>query len=465
MNPSTAPAAAALLISWSLQAGLLSLVGLLLPALFRLDPPALRLRYWQAVLAASLALPFALAAAGARPAGLFFGDRITVTAGGLLAGLDAAPAGGGWVSPAFLLLVAVTAGAAARLLWLGMGLWTLRSWRRSARELVPASDWVGAAGEVGTSARFLSSPRIDGPVTFGWRDPVIFLPAGFAALPEQERQGIVWHELLHVRRRDWPFALGEELLRSLFWFHPGLRLLLSRIELAREQVIDREVVRRTGARRPYLKALWSLAQPPQPAALPGLPFLNRSHLRARVAQLTQEVSMSRRRAAALTLGFAALLAATAGFAAAAFPVGAETPPAVMRAAEAARPIRTSQTPEAPADPKEPRRIGGDVQRPVKISGDPPVYPESAKAAKEQGVTILESVIDTTGKIDLSRTTVLKSSYPDLDQAALEAVKNWTFQPATLDGEPVTVFYTLTINFQVDSTEEPAEPASPQPPQR
>ena len=258
-----------------------------------------------------------------------------------------------------------------------------------------------------------------------------------------------------MRRRDWLFALGEEVLRSLFWFHPGVRLVLSRIELAREQSIDREVVRRTGARRPYLKALWSLAQPPQPAALPGLPFLNRSHLRARVAELTQEVSMSRRRAAILIPGFAALLAATAAFASATFPLGAAlTAPAATSAgaSTAPSPVR------AAADATQPPRVGGDIKRPVKLSGDPPTYPPSLKESKAQGVTILDSTIETTGQV--GEVTVLKSSgYPELDQAAVDAVRTWTFQPATQNGQPVRVLYTLTINFQVDSQDE-EKPAPP-----
>jgi TonB family protein len=206
-------------------------------------------------------------------------------------------------------------------------------------------------------------------------------------------------------------------------------------------VVDALVVRQTGARRPYLQALWSIASPPQAASVAGLRFLNRGHLRARVAQLTQEVSMSRRRAVFVTTAFAALLAATAAFATLTFPLGQS--PAAAAFAAAGSPKAQIADPGGP-----PYRVGGDVTRPAKISGDKPVYPASAKADHAQGVVILETIITEAGRLD--KTKILKSSgRPDLDQAALDGVAGWVFEPATLDGKPVKVIYEIMVNFQPD----------------
>src|SRR6185295_12338041 len=108
----------------------------------------------------------------------------------------------------------------------------------------------------------------DSPVTFGWRRPAVLLPAGFSTLPAEAQRGIVCHELLHVRRRDWLFALWEEGVRSLLWFHPAVWMLLARIALSREQVVDGEVVRLTGSRRAYLQALGAVASRSWRAAVP-----------------------------------------------------------------------------------------------------------------------------------------------------------------------------------------------------
>lgn len=103
---------------------------------------------------------------------------------------------------------------------------------------------------------------------------------------------------------------------------------------------------------------------------------------------------------------------------------------------------------ATAQPKvsEPYRVGGEVSRPEKISGAPPVYTEIARRARIAGVVIIEAVIDEKG--DVTGTKVLKGLPMGLDQSAVEAVETWKFKPATLDGQPVPVYYILTVNFHL-----------------
>jgi protein TonB len=94
----------------------------------------------------------------------------------------------------------------------------------------------------------------------------------------------------------------------------------------------------------------------------------------------------------------------------------------------------------------PLRVGGDVTRPEKISGPPPVYTELARKARLQGAVIVEAIIDTQGNVVDAR--VLKGMPMGLDRAGLDAVVKWKFKPATLKGKPVNVYYTLTVNFKL-----------------
>jgi protein TonB len=64
------------------------------------------------------------------------------------------------------------------------------------------------------------------------------------------------------------------------------------------------------------------------------------------------------------------------------------------------------------------------------------------------VVVIQAVIDETGKV--ARTRLLHGVHPSLDQAAVEAIRTWRFEPALLDGEPVAVYYNLTINFRLDT---------------
>src|SRR5438045_9582263 len=92
-------------------------------------------------------------------------------------------------------------------------------------------------------------------VTFGLAKPIVLLPESFLAMDARFQSAIACHELLHIRRRDWAQHLVEEIVRAVFWFHPAIAWLISRVRLAREQVVDLEVIRLTNARKAYLEAL------------------------------------------------------------------------------------------------------------------------------------------------------------------------------------------------------------------
>lgn len=96
----------------------------------------------------------------------------------------------------------------------------------------------------------------------------------------------------------------------------------------------------------------------------------------------------------------------------------------------------------------PYRVGGEVSRPEKVSGEAPVYTEMARKARIMGVVILEVVVDEQGNV--TETKVLKGLPMGLDQAAVEAVETWKFKPATRAGRAVPVYYVLTVNFQLDN---------------
>jgi TonB family protein len=423
MNASTL---AADCIAWILQSTLLLGIGLLLPTLFRLRDPRACLAYGQGLLVAVLLLPCASFLGPLEPMGMpAFSSEMAVS-GRWLSQVFGGDAPGVW-SLERILLAGLGLGTAGRLGWLGLGLLTLRAWRRGATpvELSPAAAEI--MRRVETRARLLVSPRMESPVTFGWRRPVILLPAGFAALPAEAQRGILCHELLHVRRRDWLFALGEEGVRALLWFHPAVWLLLARIALHREQVVDREAVRLTGSRRAYLEALRAVAGRSWQtgfSSIPGLPFFHQGHLRERVVHLCKEVPMSRSRVTTLLATFAGLLALTAVLGILAFPMAGT--------AWAAQPVK----------------VEGDVQRPEVLHKVDPEYPEGARKDRLEGKVIVKTVIDEQGRVQ-GPVVEGSSGHDVLDRSALEAVSAWTFKPATLHGKPVAVLYWLTINFKAD----------------
>jgi protein TonB len=89
------------------------------------------------------------------------------------------------------------------------------------------------------------------------------------------------------------------------------------------------------------------------------------------------------------------------------------------------------------------RVGRGVQPPVKIKDVTPVYPATAKAARVGGTVTIEATIDTDGKVSDAR--VVKS-VPLLDEAALNAVRQWEYKPSSVGGKPVPVVVTVNVNF-------------------
>ena len=90
------------------------------------------------------------------------------------------------------------------------------------------------------------------------------------------------------------------------------------------------------------------------------------------------------------------------------------------------------------DGQAPVRVGGNIKPPVKARDVKPVYPEIALNARVQGVVIIEATIDPLGNVAHGR--ILRGQ-PLLDQAALDAVKQWQFTPTLLNGVAVPVIMT------------------------
>jgi TonB family protein len=116
------------------------------------------------------------------------------------------------------------------------------------------------------------------------------------------------------------------------------------------------------------------------------------------------------------------------------------PPSQIARPEMAEPPKTAKPPSGKAV-----RVGGSIPEPRKIRNVTPAYPDIAKQARVQGVVILEATIGPRG--DVTAVRVLRG-IPLLDEAAIEAVKQWEYEPTLLHGVPVPVIMTVTVNYKL-----------------
>jgi TonB family protein len=100
----------------------------------------------------------------------------------------------------------------------------------------------------------------------------------------------------------------------------------------------------------------------------------------------------------------------------------------------------------PAAPTVPVAVGGDVTPARMVSSVPPIYPALAKAQHVAGDVRIDALINTSGRV----TTMKVISGPSLlHQAAMDALRQWKYQPATLNGSAVPMHLTVTLQFRLE----------------
>jgi TonB family protein len=426
------------LAAYGLQVTLLVGAGALLARLFRFRAAAATLVYWQVLLAACLVLPVcqrwqasrAEVAPGTPPVAAAAFTRSAPAPSAPVR----APRPVRWPIEQIVLL-AIAGGVILRGLWLATGFWGLARLKRDASVLPAQLECLlkEAQGRLGVRADFRRSVKAPAPITFGWRRPTILLPANLAEMEPHTQQAIVYHELLHVRRRDWAWCVAEEFARAVLWFHPAVWWLIERIHLTREQVVDQEVIELTSSRERYAEALLAIARARiQARFVPAPLFLRKGSLKQRVAEILKETAMTKRR----------LILCLAVSAAALF--------LVARAATSIFPLRVHAQ-EFGSAPIQVVQGGDNLVFRAAL-----VYPGQALERRIEGDVALELSVDEQGQVSDAR---VLSGPEELRRACLRSVLEWRFKPSHSAGTTQ-----VQVHFQLPTEKSASEivlPPSPQ----
>ena len=324
------------LLFWSVQVAVLALAAALLVKILRIREPRALLVCWRTLVGASLLLPLVEPWQRLPPVPVATAVAPDISISTVMPAASTAVSH--WHLPTLAMIAEVlgaviAAGIAVRFVMLALGLLKLRQLRRKSAAIAAGAPCAAMLEETRAladgRAEFRLSGEVESPVTFGFSKPVILLPEKFLQLDARFQAAIACHELLHVRRRDWAHHLGEKVLRAVFWFHPAILWLVARVRLAREQVVDMEVVRLTAARKTYVEALLEFTGGRRVAAIPAPPFLAEQQFVERVAVMLKEAGMSRRRLIASLSVIGCGLAGTAVLAVSIFPLKAAPRPAAL----------------------------------------------------------------------------------------------------------------------------------------
>jgi len=96
----------------------------------------------------------------------------------------------------------------------------------------------------------------------------------------------------------------------------------------------------------------------------------------------------------------------------------------------------------------PVRIGGNIRAPRKILDEKPIYPARMVEAGLEGKVSVEAVIGTDGRVVRARAAT-GQVHPDFAQAAVDAVRQWRYQPTLLNGAPIEVVMMVTVDFSLE----------------
>lgn len=343
------------------------------------------------------------------------------------------------------LLVVVMVGA-VRLAGVARGLLRLRRLSAGAvhEEVQRETEAAARAAGVTREVRAVASAVPTVPFTFGWRRPVVVVPAG---LDEEALRLVLAHEAAHIARGDFAAGVAERALTALFGWHPVVSALTRRIDLDRERATDASVLAgHPSRRRDYATLLLSFSRLPSPALALGV-VSGSDSLTTRITDMNRSpLSPDRLR----RLGRVSRLAGMALFLLA---VGAASLVGI-------RPLEARAMSDEAA-PLIPPAVASDTLEVFEVVEEMPspvggmealmqnvVYPPEAKADGVEGLAVVRFVVDEEGATRDAE--CIRGDDERLCAAALAAVSATPFEAGRQRGRAVNVRLVLPVRFALSA---------------
>ncbi len=284
-----------------------------------------------------------------------------------------------------------------------------------------------SAAGIKTPMTIVSSRDNLEPGIVGIWKPVLMWPGHLSNnLKNDHVEPIMAHELCHVIRRDNLLASAHMVVSAVFWFHPVVWWIGMRLIEERERACDEQVLSIGQSPATYAAGILKTCELCVASSLVNVPGITGGDLKKRISRIMRAepgAPLGTTKKAALLVAFCAVVAGP-------IVAGAGLPP---------RPPAAQDD-----DASKVQRPGGDVRAPRLRKEVKPQYSERAKREKIEGEVLMECVVKADGTVGDIK--IVKSLDPDLDRAAVDAAKQWEFEPGTRNGKPVNVLVTIAMGF-------------------
>ena len=300
-------------------------------------------------------------------------------------------------------------------------------------------------------ARLYVSQNAPYPMAVGVLKPFILIPERLLhKLRDSQIRGILLHELSHIYHRDQFAGILQRLVTALNWWNPLAYAMSTSYSRVREEISDNYVLLQNDSKE-YAECLINLAEKatlwkrlPVSVGLasPHIPLKDRvKHILSKERKMDTNLKKS-----TITVMVAAAFLFVLAIAGSRFIFATDKPETTVEKADLALPIVQEQDQEKQEEEKK-KSEKKDVKPPKLIKRVEPVYPDDARKAGIEGTVTVEATTDDRGRVQKVR--ILKS-VPELDQAAVDAVKQWVYEPMLIDGKPKGIVVTITCRFSLDN---------------
>jgi TonB family protein len=275
------------------------------------------------------------------------------------------------------------------------------------------------------------------PGVFGIAVPVLLWPEGISdGLGDAQLEAILTHEARHIQQRDNLTAAIQMIVEAIFWFHPLVWWMGSRLVAERERACDEDVLAMGSEPGVYAAGILKVCEFCLKTPLPCISGVSGGDLKKRMVWImTNRVSHEFGFRKKLVIGVAALLSIAGPVAVGLVHASDTRGGSDARSTSIAASDQAADHASVQASKKE--MMGLIVK---KVS---PQYPDAARKAHIQGEVVLRATIGEKGNVETLRVV---SGPAELAPAAVEAVKQWKYRPYKKDGRAVEVETDITVNF-------------------